>query len=497
MTMSRAVLLLLGLLLVSAIPSERVPLFEGDALATVPVAYRGRFRPMEVYARMCLYELHQDEKKAFYASDGSATDFLWKMHFLGQDPILRLLPSRQGEGIWLPIQALARESSNFTLYSKAQYEQIRTAYLALQSSVLDWEKSQESQRTELHAKIQQETAQLVSALQTSYAELAGKSYLASSSKSLSYPTLFQLKAEVLYYRYPWVLACVAAYLFAMLCLILAHFKKISPPWGWCAFGIAFALHLFVLAMRIYILERPPVSNMLETLLYVPWVTVLFSLLLFGVYRSAWVLIASSAVAALLLLLSQTAPLDPGMENVQPVLDSHYWLIIHVLMVVASYGAFALGSVLGHLYLAVVGWERKESVAAQQISPYILQSLYLGLALLIPGTILGGVWAAESWGRFWDWDPKESWAFISSCSYLICVHAYRFGKIRRLGLAVGAVLGFLSISFTWYGVNYILGAGLHTYGFGMGGELYYGLFITSEIAFLVWFCYRLNRRKAFS
>jgi ABC-type transport system involved in cytochrome c biogenesis permease subunit len=78
---------------------------------------------------------------------------------------------------------------------------------------------------------------------------------------------------------------------------------------------------------------------------------------------------------------------------------------------------------------------------------------MGVAMLIPGTILGGVWAAESWGRFWDWDPKESWAFISSCIYLMVIHAYRFHFIRNIGLAAGSIAGLLMISFTWYGVNY--------------------------------------------
>src|SRR5438128_6981056 len=104
--------------------------------------------------------------------------------------------------------------------------------------------------------------------------------------------------------------------------------------------------------------------------------------------------------------------------------------------------------------------RTETLPMKRLSQVILQTLYGGTTLLITGTILGGIWAAESWGRFWDWDPKESWAFISSCFYLIWIHAYRFGRIGSFGLAIGAVGGLLAISFTWYGVNYILGTGLH-------------------------------------
>ena len=114
---------------------------------------------------------------------------------------------------------------------------------------------------------------------------------------------------------------------------------------------------------------------------------------------------------------------------------------------------------------------------------LLQSLYVGIALLIPGTILGGIWAAQSWGRFWDWDPKESWAFISSCVYLLIIHAYRFKRISGIGLAIGSIGGLLAISFTWYGVNYILGTGLHSYGFGSGGEWIYYSYVGLELAFI--------------
>jgi len=166
-----------------------------------------------------------------------------------------------------------------------------------------------------------------------------------------------------------------------------------------------------------------------------------------------------------------------------VLDSQYWLTVHVLMVVGSYGMFALAGVLGHFYLISRLISGRQTDQTERFGRQILQAMYLGTALLIPGTILGGVWAAESWGRFWDWDPKESWAFISSCVYLIWIHAYRFGHIRYDGLAVGSITGLMVISFTWYGVNYILGTGLHSYGFGSGGEIYYYLYLAGEAAFI--------------
>ena len=163
------------------------------------------------------------------------------------------------------------------------------------------------------------------------------------------------------------------------------------------------------------------------------------------------------------------------------------------MVVGSYGLFILAGALGHLYLllTLLGTKKLSSLGL-----YIKQALYAGIALLIPGTLLGGVWAAQSWGRFWAWDPKESWAFISACIYLLWIHAFTYRKIADFGLAVGSIVGLLAISFTWYGVNYILGTGLHSYGFGQGGRGAYTAFVVIELVFLglSFFIHTKNRKN---
>ena len=251
-----------------------------------------------------------------------------------------------------------------------------------------------------------------------------------------------------------------------------------------SFALAVVLHTFFLGFRCYLLHRPPVSNMYETVLYVPWIAVMASLGLGYYFRSYFILAAANAACVLLLSTLKLAGIHSSLDNVQAVLNSHYWLIIHVLMVVGSYGLFCLGGVIGHCYL-ISACLYPQQIAFRKTSASLMrQSIYLGLVLLIAGTLLGGVWAAESWGRFWDWDPKEAWAFISICSYLIWVHAYMFNKIGDFGLAVGSIIGLQVISFTWYGVNYVLGAGLHSYGFGSGGEFYYYLYLFLETAFII-------------
>lgn len=631
-----------NLLLALSTPSDE-PLFENEAINLVPAAFKGRFRPLDVYARLWLYDWYHHEqikpahRAAFHSSDGSALDFLWKLHFFGHAPwddaplfwihnaelksvlgldttqynfsyhqlhraiyedreanlrlmkpiiayyflksyrdptnrsmsakqelkmlsphlwvmlegneivvatapknppwhflepgfvvaeegrqqdewagkalaedalnllsllhqfagfegsastngdsLFKVLPSKRGKGEWLPLRELKASSvGNFTLYPDELFAGIRNTYLALEKAVGDSDSD----------GIQQLSFLLASQLTEGYVALAEKPYIMASGKTIAYPSLFQLQTESWYYRFPLTVLALIAYSIAFALLVLGLWNSSWRKWGIAMLCAAFLMHTFILGIRCYILQRPPVSNMFETVVYVPWIAVLAGFILFGFLRNQIPLIGSSLVAMMLLFLLQATPLNNSLDNVQAVLDSQYWLIIHVLLVVGSYGAFALSGVLGHIYLIALAITRKETAAMRNISRSLLQAMYAGVAMLIPGTILGGVWAAESWGRFWDWDPKESWAFISICTYLIGIHAYTFHYIRSFGLAVGAICGLIVISFTWYGVNYILGTGLHSYGFGSGGEHYYYLFLIAEIIFLG-FMWSLNRKIAY-
>ncbi len=389
----------------------------GNELETLPVNSKGRFRPL-------------------YTENLS--------------PELKMLPSKNHPDIWLKLKTLKEQTANPTLFSNA-----------------DWVKLQEA-TPENFAKTYMEA----------YLPLTKTAYSLSKSTKISFPTLGQLQAEVFYYKYPLINYAILGYLGAVILFLLneGFCKSFLLKSAWAFFGAAFLLHSAVLALRVYILQRPPVSGMAETVIYVPWITAILSAVLSYRLKSHLPVIAGSALATCLLTILQWTFTAEPLDNVQAVLNSQFWLTVHVLMIVASYGALILSGVLGHVYLL----KKNQSPNA------LLQCLYVGVALLIPGTILGGIWAAQSWGRFWDWDPKESWAFISACVYLVIIHAYRFNKIGGFGLAIGSIFGLLAISFTWYGVNYILGTGLHSYGFGSGGEWIYYTYVALELAFITFF-----------
>ena len=289
------------------------------------------------------------------------------------------------------------------------------------------------------------------ALEEGYATLAKKPLTKSQSKTISYPSIQKLKVELFFSKAPLLPILFSLYLIAT----LSRARYI--------FIAALSLHTLLLIGRCYILSRPPVSNMMETILYVPWIAALTALF------NKHIFAGSLCSSALLLFL----PPHQTFETVQAVLDSSYWLSIHVLLIVGSYGILIFAGILAHFYLV-----------REKYFDTLINTLYIGTALLIVGTILGGVWAAQSWGRFWDWDPKEAWAFISALTYLGFLHAYKFRKIKKSGLAIGSIIGLLTISFTWYGVNYILGTGLHSYGFGSGGQWIYYCYIGAEVGFII-------------
>ena len=350
--------------------------------------------------------------------------------------------------------------SNFTPYSSEQFKSLKDRYLSARDATT------RGQGVGTHlAQFAQEANHAIHSLSNPLSDL---------------PSINQLRAERWYYQWHPCLWLLGLYALSALFFVL-HRKT-----ALYLLLVTFLGHTALLALRSYILGRPPVSNMFETVVYVPWIGVLSALLLSlkQGHISSILLGSASLLTVFLLALVETTQLQSGMEPLQPVLDSQYWLIIHVLMVVASYGVFLLAGVLGHVYLAKAAWNQPAQRDGPPLGQSILHCLYLGTGLLIPGTILGGVWAAQSWGRFWDWDPKESWAFISSCVYLIIIHAHTFRHIQSKGLAVGSIIGLWAISFTWYGVNYVLGTGLHSYGFGSGGTVYYFGFLFADAMFLL-------------
>lgn len=288
------------------------------------------------------------------------------------------------------------------------------------------------------------------------------------------------------FRISWIL-----YLVALIIAVAGRFKNsvTSSGLSLCLMICGFLIHTYGLYLRTIILNRPPVSNMYESVVFVGWAVVFFSFCLLFQKRARHnynnIILSSTLLAAtLVMIMADLLPMSSELGMLEAVLRSTYWLTIHVLVIVSSYGAFALACALGHIYLVRVflGSDIGES-GMRDIADAIYQTIKIGVILIGAGTILGGVWANESWGRFWGWDPKETWALISFLGYMALLHAKKAGWIKEFGLSVGSLIGFLLIIMTWYGVNFVLGTGLHSYGFGTGGKNYALSFTIFELVLL--------------
>jgi ABC-type transport system involved in cytochrome c biogenesis permease subunit len=285
------------------------------------------------------------------------------------------------------------------------------------------------------------------------------------------------------------------YLLAVVVLIAALMspKKLVYVAAIGVFAIAILFHGGAFALRCSITGWAPVTNMYETVIWVAMMGAIFSMILELVYRQRVIAIGGAVVAALATIVADAMPAEWGsnIRNLTPVLRSNYWLTIHVLTIVSSYAAFALALVLGNIVLGQYIYGKSDRKTIQTNLLFTYRAVQIGVLLVAAGTILGGLWADVSWGRFWGWDPKEVWALIVLLTYLALLHGRYAGWIKQFGMAAGAVVCFTAVLMSWYGVNFVLGAGLHSYGFNTGGQGYVMTYVLIQWAYVVfaWIVHR--------
>lgn len=296
--------------------------------------------------------------------------------------------------------------------------------------------------------------------------------------------------------------------------------------------LVWAVSLSCLVLAVWFGPRVVLTGV-ASLIFIPWSWASDNLseMLAETQRRTWFGWAAAAFAAFGTCVAWYSPpdiLNKNFSPLQPVLRSNFWLTIHVLTIVASYGAGFLALILGNIsigYLifgryrtpahsalasmpgmgkaALAGGGTEELYlrsrppeAFHEVANYCYRAIQVAVLLLVAGTILGGVWADVSWGRFWGWDPKEVWALISALVYLAILHGRYAGWFNNVGLVFGTVLGASMIIFSWYGVNFILpmfadtgSVGLHSYGSGSGGI---GFVTTFVVVNWVWLALGLAR-----
>lgn len=323
------------------------------------------------------------------------------------------------------------------------------------------------------AQFTSESQQADSRLVPATAEFVG---MAQAKNPELYPGAVKMQTEYHYnalapFMWSWILYVLAAILIFLAVLFERNWLYKA---SWLATGAAFLFHTYGFALRVYLTGRPPVSNMYETVIWVGWGTILFTAIFTAVKKKAHILLGGTGVAALCMIVADSAPavLDASLQPLEPVLRSNLWLIVHVMTITLSYAAFFLALGIGNVGLFhIVRGKTSKSEVVRDLADTCYLCLQVGVVLLAAGTILGGVWADYSWGRFWGWDPKETWALIALLGYLALLHGRLAGLVQQFGLLAGSIIAFNLVIMAWYGVNFVLGAGLHSYGFGAGGIEY--------------------------
>lgn len=311
----------------------------------------------------------------------------------------------------------------------------------------------------------------------------------------------KISLEVFYEKYE-IFGKLTSYygLIGFILLIILFVKIINQKFTWnravtistLLLLLGFIIHTTGLGIRWYISGHAPWSNGYESMIYIAWAAMLSGLIF--VKKTPFSLAAAAVLSALTLFVAHLSWMNPEITNLVPVLKS-YWLTIHVSVITASYGFLGMGMIIGllNLLLYVMKTDKNNKRIQQQIQILTWVSemaLILGVYFFSIGTFLGGVWANESWGRYWGWDPKETWALITGLVYIFVVHMRMIPGLKgHFAFNLASVLAFFTVIMTYFGVNYYL-AGLHSYAQGdpipIPTFVYYMLVCLTVLILFAWF-----------
>lgn len=328
------------------------------------------------------------------------------------------------------------------------------------------------------------------------------SEMVSVTRTQQAPELFhhyldKLDLEILFHKiHPFFWAYVLSFLIGLFFILNLNKQPLSQGMTWLLIVLPLIPLVLGLGIRVYITRFAPVTNMYGTMIWVALGVMVFSSILYKLYQSSKMSGMMYIGAGLILLLTDSIPLilSPDLDPIVAVLRSNFWLSTHVTTITISYAAFTIAMILGNVTLVRIWLVKDNSAFVKEYSHYAYRMIQLGCFLLTVGIILGGVWADYSWGRFWGWDPKETWALIADLGFLALLHARYIGWLDPFKLLAFSPLSYLLVVMAWYGVNFILAAGLHSYGFSSGGATAVAIFVSLQVVLLVAGIIRVRQLK---
>jgi ABC-type transport system involved in cytochrome c biogenesis permease subunit len=261
--------------------------------------------------------------------------------------------------------------------------------------------------------------------------------------------------------------------------------------------VAILIHTFGLISRMYLQERPPVTNLYSSAIFIGWGAVIVALILERIFRDGIGAACAGAIGFITLIIAHhLAGNGDTLEMLQAVLDTNIWLATHVVAITTGYSAMFLAGMLAIIYIVRGVFTRSlTKQTADSLARMTYGVVCFATLFSFVGTVLGGIWADQSWGRFWGWDPKENGAVLIVLWCAIILHARWGGFIRQRGLMIMAIFGNVVTSFSWFGVN-MLGVGLHSYGFMQKAFPWLCCFIASQLALMAAAAMPLERWRSF-
>jgi len=322
------------------------------------------------------------------------------------------------------------------------------------------------------------------------------------------PSESKTSAELLYYKlgiferlFPFYATIGLIMLIGLITMVIRGRKETSlfvKVLGWLLFA-GFLFHTLGLGLRWYIAGHAPMSNGYESMIFISWATLLAGFIFSR--KSAFALSATAVLASMTLMVAHLSFMDPEITNLVPVLKS-YWLTLHVSVITGSYGFLGLGAILGLINLILLSLSNDSnreriSNTIDELTVINFKTLTLGLYFLTIGTFLGAVWANESWGRYWGWDPKETWSLITIIIYSIVIHSRRIPGMKDVfTFNLISLFAFSSVLMTYFGVNYYL-SGMHSYASGDSAPVpsfvYIVVIVLAAISFLAYSKYKKSAK----
>jgi len=294
------------------------------------------------------------------------------------------------------------------------------------------------------------------------------------------------RAEVFFNQMEPFYNAMVIYLLAGLLAVFSWFNlsetlRRSAMWLVC---LAFVIHTVGLVYRMVLEGRPPVTNLYSSAIFIGWGACLLGIILERFHKNGIGLVVASGIGFITLIIAHHLALEGDtMEMMRAVLDTNFWLATHVVAVTVGYASTFVAGFLALIYI-VRGFFTKtlDEATGKSLARMIYGIVCFATLFSFVGTVLGGIWADQSWGRFWGWDPKENGALIIVLWNALILHLRWGGLIRERGLVCCAIFGNVVTAWSWFGVN-MLGIGLHSYGFTEAAFKWLVLFVASQLAFI--------------